>query len=259
MAREPIEDGRERILQLLRSSGSASVRELADDLGVSPVTIHRYLARLESDGLIARPRGGARLLSGAAIDLDFEHRLAAQADRKAAIARRAIAFVPTNGSVFVDASTTCLFAVREIEQRVGGNLTIVTPSPAVLRTFNRSSIRVIATPGELDPTLRAILGPWTIEFLQGLNIEVALISGAGITLEGGLTTSHRQLADLLKQVVRGSKHTYVLIDSSKFGRTALLNIVEPWVVDGVITDSGLGPEQVKEYRARGVNLIIADD
>jgi DeoR family fructose operon transcriptional repressor len=129
----------------------------------------------------------------------------------------------------------------------------------VLRTFNRSSIRVIATPGELDPTLRAILGPWTIEFLQGLNIEVALISGAGITLEGGLTTSHRQLADLLKQVVRGSKHTYVLIDSSKFGRTALLNIVEPWVVDGVITDSGLGPEQVKEYRARGVNLIIADD
>jgi DeoR/GlpR family transcriptional regulator of sugar metabolism len=226
---------------------------------VSSVTIHRYLARLESEGLIARPRGGARLLQAAAIDLDFEHRLAAQASKKLAIARRALDFVPTNGSVFVDASTTCLFAVREIERRVGGTLTIITPSPAVLRTFNRASIRVIATPGELDPTLRAVLGPWTIEFLEGLNLELALISGAGISLESGLMTSHRQLADMLRYVVHRSQKVYVLIDSTKFGRTALLSIVEPWAVDGVITDSQLDPQEVAAYRARGVNLILAGE
>ena len=100
---------------------------------------------------------------------------------------------------------------------------------------------VIAMPGELDPTLRAVLGPWTIEFLEGLNLEVALISGAGITLESGLMTSHRQLADMLRHVVRKSQKVYVLIDSTKFGRTALLSIVEPWAVAGVITDSALDP------------------
>jgi DeoR/GlpR family transcriptional regulator of sugar metabolism len=259
VVREAIEDGRERILRRLRSGSTASIRELSEEIGVSPVTIHRHLAKLEAEGIIARPRGGARLLSGAAIDLDFEHRLAAHADRKNAIARRAVDFVPTNGSVFVDASTTCLFAVREIERRIGGNLTVVTSSPAVLRTFSSPSIQVVATPGELDITLRAVVGPWTIEFLEKLNLETALISGVGITLESGLMTSHRQLADLLQHVVQHCHKVYVLIDSSKFGRSALLNIVEPWRVAGVITDSGISDSEAKAYRAKGVNLIIADD
>lgn len=260
MVREvPTEDGRERILRRLRTGGTASVRDLAEELGVSPVTVHRHLARLESDGLIARPRGGARLLSSAAIDLDFEHRLAAHADRKQAIARRAMDVIPASGAIFVDASTTCLFAAREIERRAAGNLTVVTTSPAILRTFNTAAIRVVAAPGELDPTLRAILGPWTIEFLEGLNLQTALIAGVGMTLEAGLTTTHRQLADVLQQVVKRSHQVYILIDSSKFGRTALLRIVEPWAVTGVITDSALDPVEVEAYRARGVNLIIADE
>src|SRR5579871_6079322 len=143
MAREIAEDGRDRILRRLRAEGSANVRDLARDLGVSPVTVHRYLSRLESDGLIIRQRGGARLHTGAAIDLDFEHRLAAHTHRKAVIARRALDVVPTTGSVFIDASTTCLFAAREIERRVNGNLTVVTTSPAVLRTFSSAAVRVI--------------------------------------------------------------------------------------------------------------------
>jgi DeoR/GlpR family transcriptional regulator of sugar metabolism len=259
VARDATDEGRERILQRLRANGTASVRELAEELGVSPVTVHRHLARLATEGLIARPRGGARLLSGAAIELDFERRLAAHADQKAVIAQRASELVPLSGAIFVDASTTCLVAAREIERRTGGNLTLVTTSPAVLRTFNSSSIRVIAVPGELDPVLRAIVGPWAVEFLEGLNLDVALISGVGITLEDGLTTSHRQLADLLKQVVRRSKAVYILIDSSKFGHTALLHIVHPREVAGVITDSGLDPLVVAAYRDRGVHLTLAGE
>ncbi|HWE61724.1 MAG TPA: DeoR family transcriptional regulator, partial [Chloroflexota bacterium] len=90
------------------------------------------------------------------------------------------------------------------------------------------------------------------------NLDVALISGVGITLEDGLTTSHRQLADLLKQVVLRSKQVYILIDSSKFGRTALLHIVEPWAVAGVITDAEIDPVLAAEYRDRGVNLLLAE-
>ena len=235
-----------------------SVRELAADLGVSAVTIHRYLARLEQEGLIARPRGGARLLSGAAIDLDFEHRMASATRLKQAIARRALEFLPASGSIFIDASTTCALVAQEIERRMGGNLTIVTSSPEVLRSFRSPGIRVIALPGELDPVLRAILGPWTVEFLEGLNIDVAFISGAGLTLESGLSTSHRGLADLLHQVVRRSREVYLLVDSTKFGRNALLNIVEPWAVAGLITDDGLDPAGIGAYRERGVNLIIAE-
>jgi DeoR/GlpR family transcriptional regulator of sugar metabolism len=259
MAKEIVENGRERVLRRLRADGSASVRDLAREMGVSTVTVHRYLAKLESEGVIARQRGGARLRSGAAIDLDFDHRMASNAGRKAAIARRAMECVPATGSVFIDSSTTGLFAAWEIERRVSSNLTIVTNSPAILRNFSSPSLRVIAAPGELDLPLRAILGPWTVEFLETLNLQTALISGVGITLESGLMTTSRQLADLLQQVMRRSDKVYILVDSSKFGRSALLTIVEPWTVAGVITDAALDPQQADAYRARGVNLIIADD
>ena len=53
---------RGRILRRLRSTGRATVRELAAELGVSTVTVHRHLAELEREGVIARPRGAAQLL-----------------------------------------------------------------------------------------------------------------------------------------------------------------------------------------------------
>jgi DeoR/GlpR family transcriptional regulator of sugar metabolism len=49
----------------------------------------------------------------------------------------------------------------------------------------------------------------------------------------------------------------MLVDSSKFGRTALLHIAWPWQATAVISDSGLPAELVEAYTARNVNVIVA--
>lgn len=251
-------EARHRILNRLRASGRATVHELAIELGVSPVTVHRYLAGLEREGVIARPRGAAQLLNSGAATSAYEDRATRNIAAKEVIARRALAFMPhSGGAIFVDASSTCLFLAREIARSVSTELTIVTTSPALLHEFASRTIRVIALPGELDQLARVIGGAWTVEFLANLHVQAAFISGIGLTLEAGLTTQRRAIRDVLKEVVARCPLTYMLVDSSKLGRTALLHIAWPWQAAALITDAGIPCDVVAAYQTKGVNLVVA--
>ncbi len=258
-ARAGRDDVRGRITRRLRVTGRSTVRELADELGVSTVTVHRHLATMESEGLIARPRGAAQLLPAShSPSSDYVERAASQMAAKETIARRALAFLPpAGGAVFIDGSTTALCLAREIARAVTSELTIVTTSPALLSEFASRTVRVIALPGELDQLARVVGGPWTVEFLSTIHVQAAFISGIGITLEAGLTSQRRAIGDVLKEVVSRSPQTYILVDHTKFGRTALLHIAWPWQTTAVIADAGLSAEVAAAYRERGVNLIIA--
>ena len=48
-----------------------------------------------------------------------------------------------------------------------------------------------------------------------------------------------------------------LLDSTKFERASLLTIRSAQSLDLIITDDGLDPEVVEEFRAAGVNLQVA--
>ena len=45
--------------------------------------------------------------------------------------------------------------------------------------------------------MRMLAGRWTVEFLAELNFAVAFVSAAGLTLDQGLTTARRPLADVV--------------------------------------------------------------
>jgi len=198
----PADLRRASVLERIRRDGGASVAELARDHGVSQVTIHRDLARLGEDGLIERVHGGARLPGSGPralrVATDWSKRLESAVLEKQAIAERAAQFVEDGSTIFVDSSTTCLVFARHLERHSPRSLTLVTNSPAIANELHAQSIHVVVTPGELDQTLRMIGGRWAVEFLAGLNIETAFVSAGGVTLENGLTTTRRALADTLK-------------------------------------------------------------
>ena len=93
--------------------------------------------------------------------------------------------------------------------------------------------------------------------LRELNIAVAFISAAGVTLEHGLTTSRSALADTLNAAAAAASTTVGLLDSGKFGRSSLLSIRPAQALDLLITDDGLPSTVAAEYRAAGVRLELA--
>lgn len=253
---------RAKILERIQRDGGASVGELARDYDVSPITVHRDLERLARDGLIERVRGGARPIGASPTPMevrtDWTKRLRQAQLEKEAIAAAAVQFVEDGGTIFVDSSTTCLALARRLNRYPPPALTLVTNSPAIAMEVNAPAIHVVVTPGEVDQTLRMIGGRWAAEFLAGLNMEVAFISAGGITLEHGLTTTRRALSDTLHAALASSAKGIGLIDSSKFGLSALVAIARPEELDAIVVDDGLSRKLIDDYEAAGVNLVFAD-
>ena len=254
---------RARILERIQRDGGVSVAELARAYDVSPITVHRDLERLAGEGLVERVHGGARALGGAGdggapIATAWTQRAAQAGAAKAAIAAHAARFVDHGATIFMDASSTVLALARRLAQDPPNEVTLVTNSPAIAYEVEGSPIHIIVCPGELDQHMRMLAGRWTVEFLSELNFDVAFVSAAGVTLDQGLTTSRRPLADVVNAARGSAERTIGLIDAGKFGRASLLSIVRADELDTIVTDGGLPPEVARDYEAAGVRLEIAN-
>ncbi|HZH24082.1 MAG TPA: DeoR/GlpR family DNA-binding transcription regulator [Solirubrobacteraceae bacterium] len=253
---------RAQILQRIQRDGGVSVAELARDHAVSPVTVHRDLEELAHQGLVERVHGGARSLgpaaAGPAIPTAWVQRADQSRAAKEAIAAHAVRYVEAGATIFLDASSTALALARRLVEDPPNEITLVTNSPAIAYEVRAEALHVVVCPGELDQHMRMLAGRWTVEFLSELNFAVAFVSAAGVTLDQGLTTARRPLADVVNAAREGAERSVGLIDASKFGRAALLSIARAQDLDVIVTDPGLAAAVASRYRAAGVRLEIAN-
>ena len=251
---------RARILEHIQTVGGASLAELARDHAVSAITVHRDLEQLSRQGLVERFHGGARAIAGPGggrIETAWDRRLRESGDAKDAIAAHARALIADGATIFLDASSTCFALAHRLELEPPEELSIVTNSPAVALGFESGPVRVIMVPGEVDLRMRAVADGWTVEFLRRVSVDVAFLSGAGLDLERGLTTTRRQVADTLNAARAAAAQTVALVDASKFGRASLVPVVPARELDVVVTDGGIDEAVVEEYVAAGVVLQVA--
>jgi DeoR/GlpR family transcriptional regulator of sugar metabolism len=248
------------MLERIQREGGVSVAELARAYEVSAITVHRDLEQLAAEGLVERVHGGARALAPAAaiaapvIATAWSQRVEQAAAAKDAIAERAAGLVNPGSTVFLDASSSTLCLARRLMEEPPNELTVVTSSPAIAYEMQAEAVHVVVAPGELDQHMKMIAGRWTVEFVSQLNFDTAFISAAGLTLDEGLTTSRRPLADVVRAARSAAKRTVALIDASKFGRASLLTIMGAADPDLIITDSALPADVAKAYDAAGVHL-----
>lgn len=255
---------RAQIVERVRREGGASVADLARALEVSPITIHRDLELLSGEGLLERVHGGARALEGSGparertpVATAWDQRVQLARVAKERIAAHAARQVTGGSTVFLDASSTAFALARQLMQAPPTELTVVTNSPAIAHEMAAESIHVVVTPGELDQHMRLLAGRWTVEFLANLNFAVAFVSAAGITLEEGLTTSRRPVADVITAARASARRTVALLDASKFGRASLLSIMRGQDADAIVTDPELPRHDVERFRGAGINLEVA--
>jgi DeoR/GlpR family transcriptional regulator of sugar metabolism len=253
---------RAQILERIQRDGGVSVAELARDHAVSQVTVHRDLEQLAREGLVERVHGGARVLRPAVpgalplIATAWGQRVEQASAAKAAIAMHAAAMVAPGSTIFLDASSTTLALARRLMEEPPNELTLVTNSPAIAYEVSAEPMHVVVCPGELDQHMRMIAGRWTVEFIGDLNFDTAFVSAAGLTVEAGLTTSRRPLADVVNAASAAAGRTVGLIDASKFGRASLVSIAAAQDFDVIVTDDGLQEVVAEQYRAAGVRLEI---
>lgn len=209
------EPRQQAILEILNVGGQAVVSELAQRFDVSEMTIRRDLRFLESMGLAVRVHGGA--IPGE--KSRFTTRLTANSRFKAKAVAKLIPFLPHEGCLYFDGSTTVLNLIRHLKGAT--RLQVATNN---VETFNRlAAIRgpsPILLGGTLDLRTDNLIGPLAVRSIEALVFDKAFFSAWGLTAESGLNEVTVEDAAIKDRVAERARHVYVAVDNSKLGVAA---------------------------------------
>lgn len=244
------------IVERVVGKGRASVTDLADDLDVTPETIRRDLSYLERQGLVRRVHGGAVPVGRVIIEPTVDSRNNVQVHAKDAIAKAAVAQIPEEGAIIVDAGTTTSRLLNFIPDNY--ELTVITNSVEhAIALANRRNISTLLLGGRMRSRTMACVDQWAISALSGIYADVAIMGTNGIGVERGLTTPDVAEAAVKSAMIKSARHKVVLADHSKFGDDHFATFGLLSDIDVVITDGAISQAQKSEFAEAKVSMVIA--
>ncbi len=243
------------IQKRLRKDGSASVAQLARDLGVSEMTIRRDLVALEKKGLAVRTFGGAVAPDDRPMEFSFGDRMKVRNAQKEAIGRKAAETVKEGETVLIDTGTTALCVARRLTHFE--NLTVVTGSlPVAWELRGAPGIETILLGGRVRRTSQDIYGPLAEMNLEHIRVYRAFLGADGVDADGGLTTESLEVARISGLIARNSTVVTVVADSSKVGRVNLVKYGPVSIADTLITDSAIKTKDRKAIEKAGCTVVV---
>jgi len=250
------EERQQEIVRLARAEGRVDVASLADTLHVTAETIRRDLTMLERAGVLRRVHGGAIPVER----IGFEPALAARdsvlIDEKERIAKAALAEVPDEGAIILDAGTTTARLAQALP--VDRELTVVVNSPVIAALLGvRPNLNVLLLGGRLRGRTLATVDDWALRPLADMYVDVAFLGTNGLSVERGLTTPDPAEAAVKRAMINSARRAVVLADHTKIGNDYLARFGTLADLDLLITDAGLDDDLVTDVEAAGLRVVRA--
>jgi DeoR family transcriptional regulator, fructose operon transcriptional repressor len=249
-----VDERRNRLLELVRQRGFASLPELAEELGVSESTVRRDLDYLEENGSARRTHGGV-FYTGSSPQLPhFEERQPAQWELKKAIARKAAELIAPGDTLLLDGGTTTYEVARLL---VGKALQVVTNSLPVANLFaSHAATDLVLLGGYVYPRTGVTLGPYANDQLAQLNVQKTVLSVAGVN-ERGFYNSNMLLVETERAMMHAADQVIVVADSTKFGKQSLAHLCPLNAVQTLVVDEQLSKPWQETIASAGVELSLA--
>lgn len=224
------------------------VSDLAQQLGVSVMTVRRDIELLEEGGLLERIHGGAKVPGDVGThEPGFELKSTQLTAEKRAIALEAASLVHEGMAVGLSAGTTTWALAKELVS--GPRITVVTNSVRIADIFHhaasagpaRFASTVILIGGERTPS-DALVGPIATAALKQLHLDALFLGVHGMDAEAGFTTPNLLEAETDRAFMASARSTIVLADHSKWGVVGIASIAPLEDADVLISDHHLGTE-----------------
>ena len=202
-----------RIMKLLSQQRTATVQDASES------TIRRDLNELDRMGKVNKVHGGATLPDSQflADEPTMAAKEALAVAQKKCIAKAAAALITAEDFVFLDAGSTTLALVRELNGPAL-DARYVTSGVAHARTLAQKGCKVFLLGGLLRPETEAIIGAAALYSLQQYNFTKAFLGANGVALDAGFTTPDPEEAAVKATAVRRAREAWFLVDDSKFAR-----------------------------------------
>lgn len=210
----------EAILKIVNEKGAASVAELTEALGVSESTIRRDLLELSRSGGLKKVHGGATLTKKQFVfnEDTVSDKQDKNIDEKRLIAKYAAELISDSDFVYLDAGTTTLCMIDYLPENL--KACFVTNGISHAKLLSKRNFRVVILGGQLKSTTEAVIGFVAANNLQNYNFTKAFLGTNGITETQGFSTPDSEEAFVKATAINRSFVSYVLADSSKFGKVS---------------------------------------
>ncbi|MBP1677308.1 MAG: alkaline phosphatase [Bacteroidetes bacterium] len=248
---------RDKILELIREDGHAKVTNLSRIFKVTEVTIRQDLESIEKDGFIIREHGGAYLKD---IDMNvrnFELQNKDNMAEKQLIARKALEFIQDGDTIILDSGST----TTEMAKLISGyrNLTIITNALNIAIILGaQTGINVVVTGGEFKAPTISLTGQKAADFFQNLHVDKLFLATAGIALKSGLTYPGISDICVKRAMIESADVTYLVADSTKIGKSSFASLGALSLIDYLITDSKIKPDDIEWLKSHDVQFVIAE-
>jgi DeoR family transcriptional regulator, glycerol-3-phosphate regulon repressor len=227
-----------KIVERVEQQGFVTIDALARDFSVSTQTVRREIIRLDELGLLKRFHGGAGR-RGSGIRLSYETKQTLEHDLKQRIGIVAAREIQPGQSVFLDVGTSAEATAQALLER--GVITVITPSATNARILAANpNIQIILTGGRLIGSDLSMAGPIALRTVSGYRFDHAIIACSGIDQTGAVLDFDADKIALKQCALQLATHKILIADSTKFTRTALMEIGRLDDFDLLVTDSDSG-------------------
>lgn len=231
---EDMELRQQKILELLNEHGSLLTDALSNTFNVTTQTIRRDINELCKSGLARKQHGGVTL-PPSRDNIAISDRIVTNAIVKQHICSAALQEVESGNTVFLSYGSTVAQFAKLLPKDI--SLTVVTNNlDAVSYLADFSNIEVWVAGGRLRHQHRDMAGIHTKNFFESFRADVAILGVGGISAKGELLEFQFDEGELTKSMLKNSRKSVLLADSSKFLRNASVCISALEDIDVMYTD-----------------------
>ena len=242
-----------RILDALTKHEKLEVKELAEMMEVSQVTIRKDLDALTKQGLIIRNHGYATLNNSD----DMNNRLAYHYEMKQRIAKKVCEDIHDGETIMIESGSCCALVALEIAQSKK-NITIITNSAFIADYIRNEEVKVILLGGEYQASSQVLVGPITINNAKNFFVDKYFIGADGFSQKSGFTGKDYLRAETVREMAKQAAHVIVVTESEKFGHVGTVNLLDTNNVAKVYTDTHIPEEDEVYLNEMNVEVIKVD-
>jgi DeoR family glycerol-3-phosphate regulon repressor len=243
------------ILSLVGAQGFQSIDALAERFGVSTQTTRRDVNALCERGLCRRRHGGVDVLPETE-NMAYTARRILHREAKQAIARCVARAVPEGASLFVGIGTTpeeCAAALQQRQQ-----LRVMTNNLNVVAALRRNpGCELVIAGGRLRNTDNDVVAGEAHEFFSRYAADIGIYGVGGVAEDGSLLDFSQDEVRMRGELARHCRQRYLVLDHSKFGRSATVRGGHITEAHRVFTDRPVPATIAAMLLDAGVQLVVA--
>ncbi len=212
---------RKKITELLKGRDVVFLPELIEQMGTSESTVRRDLKHMQMNGEVELLRGGGVQLAQRNVEMNIHLKMQMNEKEKLRIANLAASFIYPGDVLFMDPSSINFLLIDLLNDE---RVTVVTNSVIHMGKLLEKEMPCIFLGGQAKKKTMSCVGPLAEKMMSGLRFSKCFLGANGADVEKGIT-NHDPREQSIKQLAMSlSATTFFLIDSAKYGKTAMCRV-----------------------------------